>query len=288
MDPACQAHLDGFGRRQVTASGVVIRRTGEGGFGDQEVRPARCLRHPGRGARVRRVDEGPAGEVLEPHPPGRQVVLAGNEADLEAAGARRTAGVVLMHLEGLGQEAGALADGAAERVQVPHAARREEERHAAGVAVGAPGEGVAQRRDVEEVVGMDMADDHRVEVRRPHQPDQPCGHAGPAVEQERVSPGADEQARRRPVGLRLGRAAAEDHQLEPVRGRRAGRWGWRDRRRPRGTPCRGLGWGHRGNSRPSGRLGRAPPRRAACRRADTDGPDSPIRARGLAARMRPC
>ena len=128
----------------------------------------------------------------------------------------RLARVVLDDVEGGIEEAVPLRDGLREVIDPGSAARRDPDRERLGRRL-APGEEVAQADEIQVVVGVHVADDHRAQVVRIEHALQAADGALPGVEHQRGRAVLDEEAGRRRRRVRGGRAAPEDRQAQRIR-----------------------------------------------------------------------
>jgi hypothetical protein len=188
---------------------VVLAGRQERRLDDEQVRVPRRLDQRLVGAGVAGHDDEAAGAVADRAAPGRDVVATGQIIDRQIADLDAPVGVVLSDFEGVVEEAGPLADRRRQLVELAPAARWQEDRYAAAGEPG-PRHQVAQRDEVDVVVGVKVADDDRVELARIAQWHEPPDHALAAIDQHGRGGGLDENPGRRGLRLRGGRACADD------------------------------------------------------------------------------
>ena len=197
-------------------SGSSSRVGSQSRLDEQQVRLARELDHRVARPGVAGVHEaGPVGR-LDGHRPGRDVVAATPEADRERADDQRGVRVVLVDgIRGV-EEMRPLRDRLGQGVDPAAAARWQVDRQA-NRRLLAPREDVPKAGQIEEMVGMHVADDDPGQIAGVHEPLEPADDALSGVEQDRRPIPVDEEARRRRRGVRDRRAAAEHGQPEAAR-----------------------------------------------------------------------
>jgi hypothetical protein len=143
----------------------------------------------------------------DPKAPGRDVVLGRARLQPHARNLERSLAVVLLEGERLLPEIGVTGPAS----HLPHllhgSGRQDHPQLAAGLV--APWVYVPQRHEVEEVVGMHVADHHRVELIGMAEAEQLSDDPGACVEEQPCSAGVEQVAGAGLVGIGTGRRTAE-------------------------------------------------------------------------------
>ncbi len=248
MDEQCLPHARGLRHvdclvgRHVTAPRVVLVGPRERRLADEQVGVSGHLHECIVRAGVAGIDEAAARPVGDLHPPGWDVVAAADEPDLQVADGQSGSRLVVADLERVVEEGRPLADGGREIDHVVLAARWQVDREALVEPV-APREQVAQPNDIDVVIGVEVANDDRVEPPRVHPALESRDHALAAVEEQPRVVQFDEEPGGGGVGLGLGGSAADDrqaHETGPQDFGIGGSWSTRHRRvqpMARRSPC---------------------------------------------------
>ena len=219
--------VDGFLCGQVAALEVIEFVRLEGRFQDQQFGPASQLHHGIGRTHVTGVDHAFAGRPRDLHRPGGDVVAHGmgpngQVADLEGEPIR-----VLAHIERGLEEPGAFAHHDGQVIEAILAAGREVDHERLRGRL-APREPVAQRRDVDPVVGVHVADHQAVQAGGTDRCFEPRRDAAADIEQDRGCGRLDEDARR--GGLRDGSGGTRPEDGQAHAGPPLGAPRWRVRR----------------------------------------------------------
>jgi len=141
--------------------------------------------------------------------------------DRQAAEPEGLAVHVLPDVERVVEEGGPLAHDAGERGEMSPPARRQPDGGSARGATG-PGVEVAQRGEIEGVVGVEVADDDTGEAQGIGDGPQAADDAVSAIQEHCRRPGLDEEAGGGGIGLRRCGAAPDDGQAHAKRSDRLG------------------------------------------------------------------
>ena len=197
-----RCHVERLLWREVAASGIVEIGALEGCLRDDEIRAASGRREGVARARVATDRDPCPGAVGDDAAPCGHVVAARDECQRQVADVEPVRGVVLEDAVGIREEVRSLADGGRQRVESGLPAGRQEHRDVR-TRHALPRQEIAERHEVDVVIGVHVADDDRVELPRIADRHELADDALTAIDEEGRRIALDQAAPRQasPIGV---------------------------------------------------------------------------------------